>query len=168
MQTNTTIICCEAFTAQGQQPCQVVQAFQCFRNRLLSSSGVLNHTWILIMKTGSVSKMLACLNHIMWLSAQKDFIEHYNWCRRIKISTCQNNRQWKTECVTKWNAFISGWWENTDTICYFEEKDLPKEKLPVKIKTISLQTQANSIYYIEPHASTHLRSSSGSQQDDIC
>ena len=32
-----------------------------------------------------------------------------------------------------------------------------------KIKPISVQTQINSIYYIELHVSTYLRSSSGSQ-----
>jgi hypothetical protein len=33
----------------------------------------------------------------------------------------------------------------------------------MKIKSVSVQTQLNSIYYIELHVSTYLRSSSGSQ-----
>ena len=32
-----------------------------------------------------------------------------------------------------------------------------------KIKSVPVQTQPNSIYYIEPQDSTYLRSSSGSQ-----
>jgi len=48
---------------------------------------------------------------------------------RIKISTCQNNKAWKTE--KNCGAFSSGWWELTDLICSSEEKRSSATEIPV-------------------------------------
>jgi hypothetical protein len=54
-------------------------------------------------------------------------------------------------------------------VLYFKNLDMFKQISPgcvvntTRIKSISVQTQLNSIYYIVLHVSTYLRSSSGSQ-----
>jgi hypothetical protein len=87
MQTGTTVTYCEAFTVTEFGKTRADSHFRWFKHTSVSetvssSSWVLNHTSILIMEIGLVSEMLVCLNHVLWLSGQKDVTEH---C----ISTCQ-------------------------------------------------------------------------------
>jgi len=47
--------------------------------------------------------------------------QQYNWCKKIQISACQNNRQGKIE--NNCNACSSGSLEEIDTIFYCKEKE---------------------------------------------